>query len=242
MHTPLQEILAVRASATLARYDIYASIHKGMRLLLCDALTRAGRVAHQDPVELADFVARVEAAISLCEAHLAHENEFIHPALERVQTGTSARIAAEHLEHLQDLQTLRQHTDALMRCEPDLRGAACHALYLALGLFTAHNLAHMHLEETEHNAVLWAHYSDEEIAALEGLLVSQLSPHDLMSSMRWMIPGLSAAERLGLLSEMQRHAPPAAFGAVLALAREVLDAADWAALAQGLGVPAAAQA
>jgi hypothetical protein len=63
-----------------------------------------------------------------------------------------------------------------------------------------------------------------------------------MSSMRWMIPGLSAAERLGLLSEMQRHAPPEAFGAVLALAREVLDAADWAALAQGLGVPAAAQA
>lgn len=239
MHTPLQEVLAVRQAATLARHDIYARIHKGIRLMLGDIQARAGRVSHDDPAALAELATRVEGVIALCESHLAHENAFIHPALEKAQPGTSARIAAEHIEHERDLQALRTHAGALAAGTGPERAAACRAMYHALSLFAAHNLVHMHLEETQHNAVLWEHYTDEEIAAIEGRLIAHLTPPELMNAMRWMLPALPPSDRLELLAGMRENAPPPAFAAVLDLARKVLDDDAWAATARGLGLPVA---
>jgi hypothetical protein len=240
MHTSLQEFLAVSAKATTPRFDIYAGIHKGVRLLLGDILARAGRVPSDDPAALRDLARSVEHLAGICSAHLEHENAFIHPALEQAQPGTSRRIAAEHVDHERDIETLRRQARALVDSAPSDRAAACRALYLALGLFAAHNLAHMHLEETEHNAVLWAHYSDGEIAAIQAQLIAHLSPAQMFDAMRWMIPAIAPAERLGLLGEMRANAPAPVFDAVLSLAREVLDDGGWAALARGLGVPVTA--
>lgn len=239
MHTSVQEFLALRQAATGPRHDIYALIHKGIRLMLGDILARAGRVSPDDPGAVADLVRRVDDVAALCEAHLAHEDTFIHPALEQARPGTSARIAAEHGEHARDLHTLRAHARTLRDGDPAQRAEACHALYHALSLFAAHNLVHMHIEETQHNAVLWAHFGDDEIAAIEGRLIAHLSPPELMSALRWMIPAISAAERLAMLGGMRANAPAPAFDAVLALAREVLDDDAWAALARGLSLPVA---
>lgn len=234
MHTSLQELLAVRNTADTSRHDIYAGIHRGVRLLLGDTLAQAGRVRADDPAALQALVARVEHLADFCTGHLEHENEFIHPALEQAQPGTSQRIAAEHVEHERDIESLRGHARALADCAPADRAAAVRALYLALSLFAAHNLVHMHLEETEHNAVLWAHFDDAQIAAIHDQIIAHLSPPQMMDSMRWMIPALPPADRLAMLGDMRASALPPAFDAVLALAREVLDADDWAALSRGL--------
>ncbi|MDR7272848.1 hypothetical protein J2X20_005533 [Pelomonas saccharophila] len=58
-------------------------------------------------------------------------------------------------------------------------------------------------------------------------------------SLRWMLPALAPAERLGLLAGMKANAPAPVFGVVLALARERLNDDDWGALARGLGIPVA---
>lgn len=239
MHTSLTELLALHQATRTPRYDLYAHIHKGVRLLLGDTLTRAGRVDADDPGAVVELVAQVERLADFCAAHLEHENAFVHPALERAAGGSSLRIAAEHVEHAHDIDALRAQARALVACEPGRRAAACHALYHALSLFTAHNLAHMLIEETEHNAVLWAHYDDAQIAAIEARIVAHLSPAVSMEAMRWMIPALAPSERLALLRGMQAQAPAPAFEAVLALARELLGDTDWAALARGLGRPVA---
>jgi len=239
MHTSLQELLAVRRTATAPRFDIYASIHKGVRLMLTDLITSAGRVDPQDAASVQQLVDKVEAAADFCLSHLEHENAFLHPALERAQPGTSLRIATEHAEHERDIEALRRHARALPGCAAGDRPAACHALYHAISLFAAHNLAHMHLEETEHNAVLWAHLDDAGILAIHGELLAALTPAEMTASLRWMLPALAPAERLGLMGGM-RQAPAPVFGAALALARGRLNDDDWGALARGLGIPVAA--
>lgn len=95
----------------------------------------------------------------------------------------------------------------------------------------------MHLEETEHNAVLWAHLDDAGIMAIHGRLLASLTPADMTMSLRWMLPALAPAERLGLLREMKANAPAPVFGVVLALARERLNDEAWGQLARGLGIP-----
>lgn len=237
MHTSLPEILALRQTLTTPRHDLYAGIHKGVRLLLTDTLVRAGRVDAANAAALRQLAADVQALAALCRSHLAHENAHVHPVLERLQPGSSQRIAAEHVEHERDIEALRRHAAALVDCAPAERAAACRSLYLALGLFVAHNLAHMDIEETEHNAVLWAHLDDAQIAAIEGAIVASLTPDETMASMRWMLPALAPAERTELLRAMQAGAPAEAFAAVTALARDVLPPGDWPALAAALGLP-----
>lgn len=238
MHTSLPEILAVRGTATAPRFDIYASIHKGVRLMLGELLTSAGRVDPGDEASVKRLVAQVEAVGAFCLSHLAHENEVLHPALEQLQPGTSHRIATEHLEHERDIEVLCRHARTLPGMAPGDRVAACHALYHAVSLFVAHNLAHMHLEETQHNAALWAHLDDAGIRALHGQILASLSPAEMTASLRWMLPALAPAERLGLVGGL-RQAPAPVFSAALALARECLNDDDWAALARGLGLPVA---
>jgi hypothetical protein len=238
MHTSLQELLAVRSTATAPRFDIYASIHKGVRLMLTDLIASAGRVDPQDAASVQRLVDKVEAAADFCLSHLEHENDFLHPALERAQPGASQRISTEHVEHERDIETLRRHARTLPALTPEDRPAACHALYHAVSLFAAHNLAHMHLEETEHNAVLWAHLDDAGILAIHGRLLASLTPAEMTASLAWMLPALAPAERLGLMGGL-RHAPAPVFNAALALARERLNDDDWGALARGLGLPVA---
>lgn len=239
MHISLQEILAVRGTATAPRVDIYAGIHKGVRLMLADLITAAGRVDPADPASVAQLLAKVETAADFCLAHLEHEDAFVHPVLERLQPGTSQRIATEHLAHERDVEALRAHARSLADCPEAQRPAACHALYQAISLFAAHNLAHMHLEETEHNAVLWAHLDDAGIHAIHAQILANLTPAEMMASLGWMLPALAPAERAGLLAGMRAEAPPALFDTVLALARRRLNDDDWAALARALGMPVA---
>jgi hypothetical protein len=96
----------------------------------------------------------------------------------------------------------------------------------------------MHVEETAHNAVLWAHYTDAELAAIHEALVASIPPEEMMLVARWMLPSVGAAERLGMLLDMRSKAPPPAFAAVLETIRPHLSAGDWSKLARGLALDA----
>ena len=98
----------------------------------------------------------------------------------------------------------------------------------------AENFAHMQIEETEHNRVLWDCYSDDELRALEGRIVASLPPSENLTIMRWLIPAMTPAERAELLAQMQAAAPAPAFAAVLDTVQPHLSQRDWAKLAGAL--------
>ena len=187
-----------------------------------------------DEPEFARACARVIELADFCAGHLMHENEFIHPALEACQPGSSERVAHEHLEHGNAIARLKDS----VQCALDSRGAgrmqAALVLYRQLALFIAHNFEHMHAEETDHNQTLWAHYTDRELAALHGRLVASLPPAENLFVLRWMIPAMTPAERLEVLGGMKAHAPAPAFAAALDVVQPHLDLRGWAKLARGL--------
>ena len=105
-----------------------------------------------------------------------------------------------------------------------------------LAAFVAENFEHMQREETEHNAVLWAHYSDAEILEIEHRIVGSLSPQESALTMRWMLPHMTPAERAGLLGGMRAQAPAEAFDGVLSQIRPLLGGREWRKLALALGL------
>ncbi|WP_423459040.1 hemerythrin domain-containing protein [Ottowia sp. VDI28] len=232
--------VSLPVDTTLApRMDIYAYIHKGLRTMMTETLHAVGRADVNDRAELHAACDRVLALADACASHLSHENTFIHPAMEACQPGSSSKIAHEHEEHQSAIAQLRETVAAVKSANPGTaQERAVRTLYLHLSLFVAENFMHMHIEETKHNQVLQAGYSDAELMALEGSIVASIPPEKNLMFLRWMVPAIAPAERAQLLGGMQAAAPAPAFAAALDTVRPHLSAREWGKLESTLKLAA----
>ena len=219
------------------RVDMYGGIHKALRAMMADTLLAVGRMDTEDALELAQVTERVLTLLASCASHLQHENEFLHAAIEARAPGASERIAHEHDEHQKHIASLADAVAVLRGCAPGHRAASAQDLYRALSLFIAENYQHMHVEETAHNAVLWARYTDAELLEIHERLVGSIPPVEMMAVARWMVPFMNPAERAGLLGGIRAKAPAPAFQAILDTVRPHLTQTEWAKLSRSLGLP-----
>lgn len=231
--SPLSAPLPATAGGS-PRFDIYAPIHRALRLFMNDTLARVGRVDPDDAADLAATLAQVNALLEACRSHLEKENRYVHPALEAARPGSSVRIAEEHESHRESIAVLDADV-AMLQAAPSAPAAL--RLYRHLALFVAENLQHMHEEEIAHNAALWAAYGDDEIIAIEQAIVASIPPAELMALARWMIPAQPPAERAAMLGAMRMGMPAPAFEALLGAVRPHLDDIAWAKLARALQLP-----
>ncbi|MDI1341083.1 hemerythrin domain-containing protein [Polaromonas sp.] len=233
------EMTQLAAAQPVSRLDMYAGIHKALRALMADTLLAVGRMDTGDDLELATTTQRVCELLDLCASHLAHENRFVHTALEARAPGSSDVMAHEHEEHAQHIASLGGLAGTLLKSPLPERAGLAMELYRQLALFIAGNFQHMHVEETAHNAVLWSRYTDAELADIHGALVASIPPQEMMYTLRWMVPFMNPAERQAMMGEMQAHAPAPAFAAAMDTVRPHLSDAEWAKLTRGLGLAAA---
>ncbi|MCJ0764807.1 hemerythrin domain-containing protein [Variovorax terrae] len=236
MNIDPKEMAELASVPAAPREDLYSGIHKALRALMADTLLGLGRMDTEDDFELAQTCHRVMELLDFCRAHLTHENQFIHAAIEARAPGASEVIAHEHEEHERGITELGSAVTALLTAPRAGRAAAALGLYRQLALFIAHNFEHMHVEETAHNAVLWSRYTDAELIAIHNALVASIPPEEMMYVMRWMVPFMNPSERAAMLGDVQRHAPPQAFQAALEVARPHLTDAEWAKLMRSLGL------
>lgn len=229
--------VAATARTGLGRFNLYAGIHKALRAMMADTLLAVGRADPTDAADVNMAATRVGELMDLCASHVRHENNFVHPALEARCPGVCGPVAQEHEGHLHHIAHLRDAALSLLKTEAGEREPALQALYLALALFVADNFQHMHTEETVHNSALWAAYSDAELIGIHDALVATIPPAEMMRVMRWMLPNLSAPERLDVMQGMRAGAPAPVFEGMAEAAQGLLDQRNWAKLARGLGLP-----
>ncbi len=218
------------------RLDLYSGIHKALRAFMAETLVRVGRIDVADPSDRDQALVQLEQLLGFCADHLRHENDFVHTAIEARQPGGTARVADEHVEHAESIAALREEAAALQAAPMHAAAALALRLYRHLALFVAENFQHMHGEETVHNALLWQHYGDAELAALHGRLMASQRPEDKLRTARWMIPAATPSERAGMIAGMKAELPPEALLGVITLLRPHLDASGWEKLAAAAGV------
>jgi hemerythrin-like domain-containing protein len=235
---PFAETSTAHAKATSAapRVDLYSGIHKALRLFMTDTLGRVGRLDTGDADELATTLAQLRSLLELCRSHVAHENEFVHAAIEARRPGASQRIAAGHVEHLDAIAALEAEVAALAALP---REPAAQRLYRHLARFIGENFEHMHVEESSHNATLWSLYSDAELLEIHQRILAAVDPTEMGLVLRWMVPAMSPAERVRMLGEMQRQMPPEAMRGVIDTVRPHLNDSAWGKLARALNLPIA---
>lgn len=224
---------------TSGRFDIYAFIHKGLRLGLNRCLATLGSLDPQDDTELQPTLDELDRLLDLCRAHAKHENAFVHTAMERRQPGSSRATANDHVEHIREIDALQQECQRIRRLPSLRRAAALGDYYHRFALFTATNLVHMAHEETDNNAVLWACYSDTELEALDRELVAHIEPDILQTGLGYMVPAMNPAERAAFLGGMRKGMPEDVFGGIFADVEASLTPSHRAKLRQALALPAA---
>jgi hypothetical protein len=224
------------AQAGAPRFDIYAGIHKALRALMADTLVAVGRMDCDDALELAQVTERVMELLDFCLLHLDKENTFVHTAMEARAPGASEAIAHEHDGHSRHIAALAGVVGELRDAPAGTRFALQQRLYAELTLFVAENFQHMRVEETAHNAVLWARYTDDELHAIHDAIVGSIAPDRMMFAMRWLVPFMSPRERAGMLADVRAKAPAPAFQAIVDTVRPHLTAAEWHKLSAALGL------
>jgi hypothetical protein len=201
-----------------ATYDFYGPIHKALRLSLTDLLVRLGRADSRDATLLADL----RLQLHLSARHLAHEDREIHTALESRCPGASERLVRAHDEHCAAFAEL----DLLVSLveQPDALPAAWH----------------MAEEELVVLPVLQSLFTDAELGEIEGRVMRQIAPDDLVAYLRIMTRAGSFDDRLFLLTALRQSAPAEAFdGLVRTTIRPQLSAEEWSDLDRALGLRAA---
>jgi len=237
MNAILTSPQAQTTAVTPERFNMYTAIHKALRHFMSDTLVRVGRLDVHDADELAATLGQLDTLLQLCSAHIEHENDFLHAAIEARLPAGSARTASDHLEHFESIAALGEEAAALAAANDDARAVLALRLYRHLALFVAENFQHMHIEETVNAATLWAHYSDAELLGIHDRLVATLAPQEHLLVARWMVPASSPAERAGLFGALKTQAPPEAFLGMLMHVQPHLDVAGWTKLSRAVGVP-----
>lgn len=219
------------------RFNIYEGIHKAVRAFLCDTLGRVATLDIEDEQAIIHTIRQLRELLVFCSDHIAHEDRFVHPAMERRQPGSSGDTANDHLHHARTMASLMAAGDVLECGTMDEKPLAWRRLHRELAAFVGESLLHMDLEESANNQVLQACYSDEELFALHQEILAALTPKEMALATRWMMLGCSPAERAQAMAGMRADAPPPAFEAMLDVVRASLAPGDWQKLAVALALP-----
>lgn len=234
----------LRTTASLpneSRHNFYHNIHKGLRLGHCRMLAALGSQDFGNETTTRALMAELRLLINLGRSHLEGENREIHSALESRRPGASSRAADDHRHHEQAFAELESLIRAVEAATQGNRNRAGNALYKRYAIFAAADIEHMHEEETALLCELQEAFSDDELHAIEGRIVSAIAPQKMMAYMKLMMPALNHPERVGMLAKLKSAMPPQVFdGVMMEGVQPSLEQADFEAAAAAIGLRLAA--
>ena len=211
--------------------DLYGPIHKALRWAFGRVLSRIGSTTVTDDAAVTAVLAEVNDLIVGVESHLAHEEQFIHPAIEARRPGATDGLMADHAEHANMIGAIRVLLAAIRSGSPSTRPALWRALYLCFADLFAENISHMAEEEEVTLPLLEELYTNEELEAIEGRILASIGPEEMLSAMKIMLPANDFEFRLAMLNGAKHAMPPEVFAGVFAKATVYLSDEEIEALA-----------
>jgi Hemerythrin HHE cation binding domain len=220
-----------------SRVSVYSAAHKGLRLGLFRALSRAGALDVTNGESLRAFGEEVERVLLMLRAHQRDEDTHLKPLVERHAGAAARTVAQEHRDHTTDLEHLERLTERLLTVETrEERSAVAQGLFTALDRFTADYLDHLRHEEQTIQPLLWMALSDAQLQEVVEHLRASIPSDERRVFLAYMLPAVNPEERTQLLGGLQLHPPSRAFDPVVELATQVLDVRGWTVLQKRVAV------
>jgi len=221
-----------------AKGDLFTSIHKGLRSMIYGL---SGRLQTNDFADVAttqalvadlenDFAVARSAGCALCilAGHAVDEESVIFPSAARVGNKLITELIWEHHELTRrELEIAKAGHELLSMDSADARVRAGVQLNQAANQLFGAYIVHMNREEAELVPLMREHFSDPEMAAMQGKIIGQMPPERVFAILGWMLPSLNVTELTGLLSTLKGAAPPPFLKAISDLGAARIDPARW---------------
>ena len=191
----------------MTRFDLFTTVHKGLRAALFGAVQQAGRADFTQTGEADAVAASVRRALSYLAEHAEHEAREIVPEIGRHSAELAADLGADHARTGGLEQQVLDLADRLAGAMSAERLSIGRRLSHRLAQLTAEHLRHMEREEVQANRVLWAHRTDEELAAIHGRIVAAIAPSRIAEWMELLLPAVNATEGEQLRSSIAAGEP-----------------------------------
>ena len=150
---------------------------------------------------------KLKHVLELYAEHGQHEDTHVFPAVKEASPAAVAALEAEHEKDEQLVNDLLLQIRAYKNADATHKAAIGYGIHISFQEFVAFNLQHMSKEEKTINPVLWQHYTDDEIAAIQRSIVRNISPESNMYYTRWMLRGMNDAEISAWFRKVKETAP-----------------------------------
>jgi hemerythrin HHE cation binding domain-containing protein len=221
-----------------AKGDLFTPIHKALRSMIYGL---SGRLQTNDFADAAtskalitdlenDFAVARSAGCALCilAHHATDEESVIFPSATRVGDKLIAELIADHHDLTRrELEIAKAGHELLSMDSAEARVRAGAQLNRAANQLFGAYITHMNREEAELVPLMAEHFSDPEMAAMQGKIIGQMPPDRMFAILGWMLPSLNVTELSGFLSSMKGAAPPQVMKAVSDLCAARVDPARW---------------
>ncbi|MCB0521917.1 MAG: hypothetical protein H6577_27250 [Lewinellaceae bacterium] len=219
-----------------SRLSLVVTPHKGIRYAFPQLSIKAGSLDYADKRAVADLKDKMTEFGELLEEHADLENRFILTALEERAPGSASHDEGDH-EQLYFLQEkLMAKLDKILSPTVSPADAARlgYEFYQDLSMLHAAHLEHMMEEETVTQTLMWQHFTDAELMAIHGQIVSSIPPQMMLAWSQYILPALNPAEREEMLKGIQANAPAPFFEQIMSVAKSALAASDFEKLEESL--------
>lgn len=194
------------------RVNIYGFPHKGLRNGLGQLAFKLGALDINDVEGREEVLSLTEELSVLLGLHLHAEEDYVLPPLEAKVPGSTQHNHEDH-EAMEALEEEMVNAIRALKDQPNIPGL--NEAYDKVNLFIREYYRHMSEEEGEMNAVIWEHFSDEEILQWQGQILSKLTPEQFFSWFKFIIPSLQPHEQAIMLGGFKMNAPAEAYKATI---------------------------
>lgn len=195
----------------MERIKMFSAPHKALRNLLSQVSLLAGKIDYSQIDDVVYLQEKAQVLFALLSSHAHTENEFILKPLEAKSTGASDHDLKEHEQIEEQQAELQQQMQLLNGMQTAEQG---YYLYLGVSKFHAMYLEHILHEEEETQALLWKHFTDEELLQLRADLLQHMSPDQRMLWMKYIVPSQTVSENIELLGALKGVMPAPVFNEV----------------------------
>ncbi len=201
------------------RMNIYGFPHKGLRNLLSQVSLLSGNTDYSNAVSLEKLKDLTTELVTLLDLHVHSEEDVLLPALEVKVPGSTRENVEEH-EQLE--KEIKDFDEKMKNITVDSTPDSGVKFYESVYNFHSKYIAHMAMEESEINPVIWANLADEELMELQGQIMASLSPDNIMMWFKYIVPALNPFERTIILGGFKENAPAEFFDQVLNMLKDYM--------------------
>lgn len=201
------------------RMNLYGFPHKGLRNAISQLSQSAGNTDCSDQNSLSSLKTLADEVFTLLGLHAHSEETVVLPALEIKMPDSTAENIAEHAQLESEIESMKQELNAIS-CDspPNLLSN----FYASVTNFHSKYLAHMAMEESKMNTLIWENFTDADLMEQHGQIMSALTPEQIMMWFKYIVPALNPFERTIIMGGFKANAPTPFFDSVLTMLSDFL--------------------